>query len=942
MAVTPEIPLATTPSTNTDGLGKYSVPLFLFLIAAGLAGNYFKFSIFLNIDFLFGSIFAMLALQLFGLGRSIVAAAIIAGYTYFLWNHPYAIIIMTAEVAAVGWLTGRRKMGLVLADTLYWLIIGMPLVYLFYHSAMQVPFTNTSIVMVKQAVNGIANALVARLIFTGYALRSRSLLTSYREIVYNLLAFFVLIPALLLLAVGSRTDFAETDRHIRTTLIQDSRRVSDRVETWVVNRKTAILNLAEMAASRSPQQMQPYLEQAKKSDVSFKRIGLVDKEARATAFFPLIDELGQSNIGNNYADRPFVPILKQTLTPMLSEVVIARVGVPMPMVAMLAPVVLGGEYRGYVAGILSMEQIREHLDKSTDENAMLYTLVDKNGHTIMSNRPDQKVMTPFVRGTGTLIRLDSGIDQWVPTLPPNTPPTERWQKSYYVAESAIGKLAEWKLVLEQPVAPFQKTLYDNYTGKLTLLFLILLGALALAELLSRRIVLTLEKLRLITHDLPVRLATENKEIPWPESRAQEANHLINNFKVMGDSLSKQFDEIRQINESLEQRVEERTRELRESEKKFRTVADYTYDWELWESPEGSCLYCSPSCERVTGYSPEAFKADPGLLERLIHPEDLQGWKAHHARVHYNPETREARQGFANELEFRIHHRDGEVRWINHICHHVFDPEGHDLGHRISNRDITEHKRLEAEVVKNRNLEALGILAGGIAHDFNNLLQGLLGNLELAKMNTAESSAAFPFLKNAGQLYASATKLTGQLIAFSPGGNLLPINIQPTSPLKEEAASTLEGSGLTAEFDLAEDLWPISADPSQFRTVIKHLVLNAREAMPSESGGKITIKGVNESLPEHHAKHPTLPPGCYVKISIQDHGCGISKENLPRIFDPYFSTKPLGSQKGLGLGLTLCDSIIRKHGGAITVESEPGKGTTFDIYLPAVVREVAPQ
>ena len=138
------------------------------LIAAGLAGNYFKFPIFLNIDFLFGSIFAMLALQFFGLGRGILAAAIIAGYTYILWNHPYAIIIMTAEVAVVGWLMGRRKMGLVLADTLYWLLIGMPLVYLFYHVVMHVPFSNTSVVMTKQAVNGITNALIARLIFTGY------------------------------------------------------------------------------------------------------------------------------------------------------------------------------------------------------------------------------------------------------------------------------------------------------------------------------------------------------------------------------------------------------------------------------------------------------------------------------------------------------------------------------------------------------------------------------------------------------------------------------------------------------------------------------------------------------------------------------------------------------------------------------------------------------
>ncbi|MFA7382454.1 MAG: ATP-binding protein [Desulfurivibrionaceae bacterium] len=934
--------MANPPSTSPAGIGPVCVPLFLALIVAGLAGNYFKFPIFLNIDFLFGSIFAMLALQFFGLGRSIAAAAIIAGYTYFLWNHPYAIIIMTAEVATAGWLIERRKMGLVLADTLFWLIIGMPLVYLFYHSTMHVPLSNTSIIMVKQAVNGIANALVARLIYTCYALRSRSVLTSYREIVYNLLAFFVLLPALLLLAVSGKTDFAETDRHIRTILTQDSRRLSEAVEVWVVNRKTAILNLAEMAVSRSPQQMQPCLEQAKKSDLSFKRIGLLDKEARSTAFFPLIDELGQSNIGKNYADRPYIPILKQTLKPMLSEVVMARVGVPRPMVAMLAPVVIGGEYRGYVAGILSLGQIREHLARSTDKNAMLYTLVDKNGNTIMSNRADQKVMTPFVRGKGTLLHLDEGIDQWVPTLPPNTPPTERWQKSYYVAETAIGDLAEWKLVLEQPVAPFQKALYDNYTGKLTLLFLILLGALALAELLSRRIVLTLEQLQLLTHDLPVKLATEDKDIRWPESGIREISHLIGNFRTMGDSLLKQFNEIRQINESLEQRVKERTKELRESEEKFRTVADYTYGWEIWEDAAGVLLYCSPACERVTGYSPEAFKAEPGLLERLIHPDDLPKWKAHHAKVHSELEKQNFLKGLANELEFRIRHRDGEIRWINHICHHVYDFAGHDLGHRISKRDITEHKRLEAEVLKNRNLEALGILAGGIAHDFNNLLQGLLGNLELARMHTEKSSKALPFLEKAGQLYASAAKLTGQLIAFSPGGNLLPVDIQPASHLKEEAIATLEGSRLAAEFDLAEDLWPITVDPSQFRNVIKHMVLNAREAMLPETGGTIIIKAVNESLPEHHEKHPTLPPGRYVKILLQDQGLGISKENLPRIFDPYFSTKPLGTQKGMGLGLTLCDSIIRKHGGVITVESEPGKGTTFYIYLPAAAEKAEPK
>ncbi len=1181
--------MATPSSSDTAISDKYGFPLFLVLIAAGLAGNYFNFPIFFNINFLFGSIFALLALQFFGLGRGILAAALISGYTYILWNNPYAIIIMTAEVAVVGALTGHRKMGLVLADTLYWLVIGMPLVYLFYHVVMHQSFSTTDIIMTKQAVNGIANALVARLIFTGYVHWSRSSLISYREIFYNLLFFFVLFPALILLAVNSRKDFAATDHQIRTTLIKDSGFLTHRVETWILNRKSAIINLAEMAASRTPQQMQPYLELATKSDINFQRIGLLDRGATTTSFYPLSDERGQNNIGRNFAERSFIPTLKRTLKPLLSQVYLGKVGIPKPVVAMVAPVVVGGEYNGYVIGILGLEQIQEDLGQDTNANTWFYTLLDKNKNVIISNRSDQKVMNPFVRGKGTLNRLDKGISKWVPKLLPDTPFTEQWQDSLYVMENTIDNLTEWKLVLEQPLSSFQKRLYDLYTKDLALLLLIMLGALALTEFLSRRMVVTLEKLELITYDLPDRLATSGNKIVWPESGVKETNYLINNFRTMGDALSEKFNEIRQVNESLEQQVEERTRQLsetmrnlnfildnapigiakiidrklawinrkleemfqyskeeaglqttrrlypsdeaygklareaypvlaqglvfeteqelirkdgahlqarfigkalnpqdlsqgviwllediserkraeedirkskqqydnlvskipigvyilhstpegaftldyvsprmaemldqsvenllgdnklvlqalhpderkafvilnqegieqlrpfnwigrvlvkgavkwmhiasspepqengdvlwhgivvditerkqaedalKESEEKFRTLADYTYGWEIWEDSEGSCLYCSPSCARVTGYSPADFMSDPGLLERLIHPDDQQKWQAHYVDVHDNTETQKISKGHANEIEFRILHRDGAVRWISHLCQHIHDAEGRDLGHRISNRDITEHKRLQAEVLKAKNLESLGILAGGIAHDFNNLFQAILGNLELAKMNTEESSKAFPFLEQAVQASGLAGKLTGQLIAFSPGGNLLPVVIQPASHIREEAAATLTGSGLVAEFDLADDLWPVTIDPSQFRNVIKQMVQNAREAMPAGSGGRIRITAANESLAKKHGKHPTLAPGNYVRISIQDQGHGITSEYLPRIFDPYFSTKERGSQKGMGLGLALCEAIIRKYGGAITVESTPGKGTTFHIHIPA--------
>ena len=195
---------------------------FALLVGLGLLGNYFKYPLFLNIDFLFGSIFAMVALQVLGWGRGVLAAAIIAGYTIILWNHPYYLVIVTAEVAVVGFLTTRYKLGLVLADALYWVAIGMPLSYLLYRGALDVPATNAFLIMCKSAINGIANALLARLLLVGLSVWLRGRQVAFRDMTYNLLTLFALVPALSLLVVASRADFNEIDRHIRADLQADS------------------------------------------------------------------------------------------------------------------------------------------------------------------------------------------------------------------------------------------------------------------------------------------------------------------------------------------------------------------------------------------------------------------------------------------------------------------------------------------------------------------------------------------------------------------------------------------------------------------------------------------------------------------------------------------------------------------------------------------------
>jgi diguanylate cyclase (GGDEF)-like protein/PAS domain S-box-containing protein len=671
---------------------KYSISWLLALTLAGLAGNYFYFPIFFNIDFLFGSIFAMLALQFFGLGWGTLAAALIASYTWVLWNEPYALVIMTVEVAVVGALMQRYKIGLVLADTIYWLIIGLPLAYLSYAMVLQLPLSSSTIIMTKQAVNGIANALLANLVVIGFALGSRSRPISFREIIYNLLASFALIPALILLAISSRSDFADTDQTIRSSFEAKSQAVTRRLTNWVQDKTRMMLTLADLAATLSAQQMQGRLEQARDSDRDFLRIGLRDSESIITAYVPPSDETGLSNIGKKFPERPYISELRKTLKPMLAELVMGRIDRPEPIVVILAPVLRQGVYAGYVNSVLRLDQIRMHLEYYAEGDALLYTLIDSKGQVILSNRHDQKIMTPFARGIGTLHPVNAKISQWRPVLPPNTSISEQWKQSYYVAQYPVDDARSWQLILEQPVAPFQKVLYNNYSAKLLELFLLLICALLLAEWLSRRAMGTVDILNVLTRDLPRRLSRNDQEIEWPQTAITETNLLIGNFREMSDLLTVQFDDVQEANEMLEQRVQERTVALQASEEAYRTVADFTNEWEYWLRPDGTLRYMSPSCERHTGYLAQEFLQDPVLLEAIVLAEDQEKLSDHSSARQGAPQTSSRHQ-----IDFRIITRGGELRWFAHVCQPVYDAAGKYLGQRASNSDITERRQMQEQL-----------------------------------------------------------------------------------------------------------------------------------------------------------------------------------------------------------------------------------------------------
>ena len=242
---------------------------------------------------------------------------------------------------------------------------------------------------------------------------------------------------------------------------------------------------------------------------------------------------------------------------------------------------------------------------------------------------------------------------------------------------------------------------------------------------------------------------------------------------------------------------------------------------------------------------------------------------------------------------------------------------------------SEYKKAGEEHLKLRHLESLKILAGGVTHDFNNLITGIIGFIEIAKKESEPGDPVHRSMTAAIKNCLYARELSQRLLTFATGGEQARA-MRPIAELIEESVKeVLNAAPHRAEVKLPENLRPVPIDAEQMRQVFFNLVTNAKEAMPE--GGVLSIMGENIHLAANDGL--SLPAGDYIKLTLRDTGIGIEPENIPRIFNPYFSTKDVYSQKGLGLGLAVCYSVIRRHGGLITIDSQVGEGTTIDIYLP---------
>ncbi|GAB4247947.1 MULTISPECIES: PAS domain-containing sensor histidine kinase [Deferrisoma] len=352
------------------------------------------------------------------------------------------------------------------------------------------------------------------------------------------------------------------------------------------------------------------------------------------------------------------------------------------------------------------------------------------------------------------------------------------------------------------------------------------------------------------------------------------------------------------------------REIAEREERLQDFLDNASDLILSVSPEGRILYVNRTWKKTLSYADadlqhmRIFDAlDPGYIEHcrslLAHPTPA----GENRRIEVAFRTKDGRRIEA----------EGAVNWVWE--------NGRPVATRGIFRDVTALRRAEEERRRRETLESLGVLAGGIAHDFNNVLAGILGQLELAARSLPTDHPARERLATAQEAAVRAQGLTHQLLTFAKGGEPRKQTIDLASLVDETARFALAGSSVAYEFSAPPDLPAVEADPHQLAHVVQNLVLNAAQAMGNRGAIRIAL----EPAP---APDASGQPG--VLVTVADTGKGIPPEVLPRVFDPYFTTKP----DGTGLGLTTAYSVVTRHGGRIELDSQPGRGTEVRVWLPA--------
>ncbi len=665
------------------------------LLLLSFAGNGANLPIaYYSVNIVFGSIFNIVAVGLFGLWWGAATALLSSAYTYFLWGHPYAIIIFTAETLWVGLALRRGKRNILLIDALFWVLLDPLLVLLFYAGVMHVGLQGAGIVFLKQFLNGVFNALVASIILSYVPLRrwmgieSAPRTIPYSIVLQQVTTAFLMVPMIGLLFLVNNLEINSRHKEASQTLATETKEI-ERVIARFVSQNLALVKavarLGEKGPLRPSAALQEELQRIKRLAPDFHNMSLLDASGTTVAFDPPVNEKGESTIGLNFSDRPYYEQMKTTLRPVVSDVFMGRGGVFTPIFTIAAPVVVEGRFRGFGLGAINLNQINLLLAQISWHSELKFTVLDRRGAVVVSTDPDKRVLNVLPDVTWNQKETSiPGVFLKVPGPRINVTVMDAWRDAYYFMRMPIEGTS-WTLLVEYPVAPLQREIFDAMIRNMLAMAVLFILTLAVTTAISRMMANVPAKLARISKDLPDRIE-QSQSIAWPETRIGEMSQLVANFRQMGEALSRKIMDDRAVNLQLEDRVRERTEELHRLNERF-TMAAQSAGVGVWEWDVGTnALVWDDGMLRLYGVRREEFAGTYDAWIGSMHPDDVEQVEG---------ETRMALDGVkAFDTQFRIRKPGGEVRHLKAAGLVVRDGDGAPPRMIGINYDITDRVKAE--------------------------------------------------------------------------------------------------------------------------------------------------------------------------------------------------------------------------------------------------------